>query len=185
MTIRQGEQKMTLNESLIQLKLGEFLLDAARRANLGLVKLLIKSGANVHTEGAKGRTLFHYAAENGWLGIVELLLARDLDPNLEDAIGFKPLHYAAENAKLEVIKLLISKGAHMNDSGNAAGMTALHLAVRSLTATSDEDSQEVIKFLLENDANYDIRDIHNRTALSYAISDEDSETIKIFRAYAK
>ena len=107
---------MTLNESLLQPNLNGLLFEAAEDANLGLVKLLIRAGADVKSKNTYGYTPLHYAVGTDQLGVVELLVKHGADVNANDnREGMTPLHlaihtgYADDN--LAVIKFLLSKKA--------------------------------------------------------------------------
>jgi len=89
------------------------LHQAARNGDIGQVKLLISSGANVN-EKVDGLTPLHPAAERGHKDVVELLIDSGAEVNAKGNGNWTPLHLAATWGKRDVVELLIAKGADVN-----------------------------------------------------------------------
>ncbi len=149
---------------------------AARAGNADISALLIKHNADVNARDYDGgtplleachggpwkrepdqRTIelllshaaeidLHSAAAMGRADLIEALL--DADGKLIDDLndrGQTPIYLAAKNNQLEAVKLLIRRGADPNLS-DAVGTAALH-------RTSQECSDELIQYLIDNGAN--------------------------------
>ncbi|XP_053557366.1 ankyrin repeat and death domain-containing protein 1B isoform X3 [Bombina bombina] len=102
---------------------------AAWSANLNIVQMLIKAGANQKATNEDGMNVLHFAAQNNKNDIVDYLL-KDLqlnDLNAPDKKGRKPFHLAAEKGHLTMINNLLSVDLFTNEK-DQDGNTALHLA---------------------------------------------------------
>ena len=102
---------------------------AVTRANADLVKLLVKSGADVNAKLPDGDTALHLAAKRSagnWvknkeekpgmqvnmMEIISFLLSLDnVQFDLENNLGFTPLAFAAHKGTEEVVRMLVDKGA--------------------------------------------------------------------------
>jgi ankyrin repeat protein len=96
------------------------LIEAVYSHNLDIVELLLKHGANVNEQDAKGNSALHVAITADKHRIVQLLLQHDADPNLPNARKQSPLHLAVEatkrqtNRSFRVERLLVKAGANLN-----------------------------------------------------------------------
>lgn len=104
----------------------------------------------VHTRFFNSRDAFqraplHYSASIGDLRMTEALLAHGSHPDLQDNQGYTPLMWAAVKGHTAVVQSLIERFNAGVNLQNAAGETALFLAVR-------EEHADVVKFLLQNGA---------------------------------
>lgn len=73
------------------------------------LKVLIKSGVAVDTNGEFGMTSLHLAAMLGMTGMVDALITRGADISAADSSGFTALHQAAYRGHRSVIKCLLSR----------------------------------------------------------------------------
>ena len=69
-------------------------------------KLLLKSGANLHTVERAGSKVLHYAAYGGCKDIVQFLLSTDIDLNARTGNGNTAPSTASIRGHLDVVKLL-------------------------------------------------------------------------------
>jgi ankyrin repeat protein len=78
----------------------------------------ISRGADCCTKNDKGRTVMHYAAQNGVYGVLQLLILQlkrtDLI-NLPDKIGKTPLIYVVENGYINCFQFLLSQGGNVSN----------------------------------------------------------------------
>jgi ankyrin repeat protein len=112
---------------------------------------------------------------------VHKLLNTRLDPNIPDPddLYFTPIHWCARNGHLMGMKMLRRAGANVNVT-NEMGLTPLHLAVMmKLPPTRRPDQVKTVKYLLENDANPNIRDKGGSCAIDHAAVNQDIEIIKL------
>lgn len=82
-------------------------------ADLDLISILVKHGANVNIQDNRLRTPLHRAAQYGQLQAVLLLLKYGADPNIRDYNGWTPADRAALHPEIQ--SLLMSQ---KSDSGN-------------------------------------------------------------------
>ena len=99
------------------------LLEAGN--NTAMVKLLIKSGADVEARYCTmDYTILHEAVRHGYDEVVDILVEHGSNPNIKADEGWSPLH-VAENEK--VADILIRSGADVNARSDY-GQTPLHHA---------------------------------------------------------
>jgi len=119
---------------------------AARRGSVGMIRLLLQSGARVNLEPSDERSALLLAAIDGHLEAARELLAAGADP---DPVGslLTPLGGAVEKGHVSVVRLLLAHGA--DSTATYFGSTLLELAV-------SQDAPEVVEALLEAgaDPNY-------------------------------
>jgi ankyrin repeat protein len=87
---------------------------ASSNGNLGIVRLLVEHGANLH-EDQCGGTALHIASKAGHVEIVRFLLEEGADINAARPWGGTVLSYAIESWNVPVIQLLLEKGADLSD----------------------------------------------------------------------
>ncbi|KAL3421906.1 vegetative incompatibility protein het-e-1 [Phlyctema vagabunda] len=96
------------------------LLVAARNGRIGVLKLLLESGADVNMRNQEnGRTALHEAARMGQVESAKLLLQWGAEVNAEAVLSewdtFTPLHYAVNSSRIDnsdMIRLLLDAGAN-------------------------------------------------------------------------
>ncbi|MHC4540586.1 MAG: ankyrin repeat domain-containing protein [Planctomycetota bacterium] len=104
------------------------LIEAAKGADLEIVKLLVAGGADVNAKGNNGVTPLQNAARYGRADILELLSATAAQGRPSDKASETLLLLAAQSCKKDTAKLLIAKGADVN-AKNEFGVTPLGLAI--------------------------------------------------------
>ncbi len=108
-----------------ELKVAESIVAAAKYGVIEVVKQNLDDGADVNAKDDNiwsGRTLLHYAAEEGHKEMAELLMAEGANVNAKDNWGSTPLLPAADWGRKEVVALLISNGADVNAKDNCGGL---------------------------------------------------------------
>jgi ankyrin repeat protein len=158
------------------------------------------------------KTPLMYAAIIGNSEIAKILIKNGADVNAKDFRDNTALSYATGNINLEIVKILIENGADVNpiglitrDGGDSAiEGTPLMLAVsdyypsgsyypfpddgdnyrheRPKRELRKKENQEIIKLLLENKADVNIK-IEGKTPLSLVIEKRDNDTIKLLKKY--
>lgn len=78
----------------------------------GVVKLLLKTNADVNAKDDGGQTPLFWAAGNGHTVVVKLLLEKEADLNIKNSNGQTLLSMAKERGCNEVVKLLLEYSAH-------------------------------------------------------------------------
>lgn len=112
---------------------------AAYDGHVGVVKLLLESGANVNLMCNDGNPLF-VACQNGHSEVVKLLLEKCADVELE-CCESNSLFIAAQQGHADVVKELLNGGANVNFA-RKDGFTSLSIA-------SQVGHLDVVKVLLD------------------------------------
>ncbi|HAW07821.1 MAG TPA: hypothetical protein DCW42_01415 [Bacteroidetes bacterium] len=123
------------------------LYDAVRNGDIGLVRYLIASGADINAENDDNAIPLIGAIESKYNYLVKLLLDGGADVNIEDKNGMTPLKAAIRFEQKDVIELLLEKGADIN-AEDKKGRTPLISAIIN-------DQKNMVKFLIDRGANID------------------------------
>ena len=114
---------------------------ACRNGDTGLVKLLLRAGADPNTQLPGGESVLMTAARTGRVGPVQALLDRKAAVNAKERGGQTALMWAAAEGHAEVVQLLIRAGAEFR-TPLPSGFTPLCFAAR-------EGRREVVQVLLK------------------------------------
>ena len=100
---------------------------------------------------------------------MSLLLDNGADPNVPDNFGTTPLHFAVTGGKTDLVRLLLSHAADPNIAAVRPDITChpLHATCRNL---KEPIHYEVVKLLLEYNADVNVRAEFDESALHYAVS---------------
>lgn len=112
---------------------------------------------------------------------VHKLLNMRLDPNIPDPedLYFTPIHWCARNGHFMGIKMLRRAGAKVNVT-NEMGLTPLSMAVMmKLPPTRRPDQLKIVRYLLENGADPNIRDKGGYCSIDHAAINQDIELIQL------
>ena len=131
------------------------LLLAVRYRNLDCVKVLLKFDADI-----EGR----YCQSTG-----------ELDAQFDDDIDFShgctPLFIAAAFGDLEIMRLLLEKGAQVNACDKA------HCTPLMIASASWYSDVNVVKLLIEREADLALQDQDGKTAIHYAVDGNSDEIL--------
>ncbi len=105
--------------------------------------------------------------------VVELLVQYGANPDFGSVGCWSPLRVAALRNNLSLAKLCIEKGVSVNDPVAGTMKTPLHVA-------AENDSCDVIRFLLDQGVDVDVVDHRNATALHYAAAYGKACAVKLF-----
>ena len=128
---------------------------------------LIKLGADLSVADSKGEAALHVACRRGMTELFKDLvdLPRSVLPNLDlslvDSSGCNLLHIASHAANVQLVTFLLSLDCFDIDAGDLKGRTALHHACMS-------NAQEVVVFLVKNNAAVDMHDASGKTPFHFA-----------------
>ncbi len=178
------------------------LHEASYYGHLGVVKVLIKNGADVNRKDFASVTPIDYAAyrdykdvvkylvENGAyetlfsavvtenLPKIEQLIEKGQNINVKIRFGDEtPLHLAVEVNSIGAARFLISKKAEIN-AKDLGGDTPLHFAAR-------ENRPQIAKILIENGADPNIKNKLGKTAYDIAQNQNEFEITYLFKKYMK
>ncbi|OUS00166.1 hypothetical protein A9Q84_03005 [Halobacteriovorax marinus] len=138
------------------------LMEAAGSENFAVLKYLVESGANIHTENKLGADALTMALGGAHEEMVSLLISRGANVNHTwNKNNFSYLMNAARSGHLEVAKLLLNGKAKINQQ-DLDGNTALHYA-------SSEGFIKLVELLKAKGASLTLRNQKNQTARSLAI----------------
>jgi uncharacterized protein len=112
---------------------------ACYRGNIEVVKVILKSNADVNANSSMGTPIMA-AVVKGKTEIVKLLINKNADVNLPDSNGTTPLIYATMFKNTEIITLLLKNKADKNLK-DKNGKTAFEYA----TTTADETIINLLK----------------------------------------
>ncbi len=107
-------------------------------------------------------------------GKVSDLILKGANINTRQPDGWTPLLFAVFNKNFELAKLLIEKGADVNAQDYHAGISVLMRAV-------DSGDINFINYLIKKGVNVNARQKAGNSALSYAISGQRSEIVKLLQ----
>jgi len=148
---------------------GSTLLHAAsRRGHLGVVKLLLRQGADVDVLNKAGRSAAELASENGQVEVAKFISEYKANPNTRnksrsttlDTVEYRAdddgtheakvsLHTAAEEGNIDTVKSLLERGVDVN-ARNASDQTPLARA-------ATKGYVDVVRLLIERGAEVDSR----------------------------
>ena len=141
----------------------------------GVLKLLLKSGADVNSRDNNGRSPLHavsgYRSEYSHSN-VKLFLESGADVNARDNNDKTPLHNACKYGTSRSVKVLLESGADVNPKDND-GNIPLHIACKY-------GNISLIKLLLEFGADVNSRDNNDKTPLVHSKDIYRKEIIKLF-----
>ena len=125
--------------------------------------LLLKHGAKIDAQDAKGQTPLHYAARNCYQSPGHVLIAAGADVNSRCINGQTPLHEAVSCWTIEesFFHTLLKSGADI-DATNISGSTPLHKSVQY-------DNFIAAELLLEAGARTDLSDNQGNTPLHVSV----------------
>ena len=151
------------------------LMEAAYTGNLEEVRRLVLDGTPVDSIDAERRTPLMFAAFNGHAPVVEYLLGAGAEIDARESNGRTALMYASSGPFEETVKLLLASGAEVNVQGTLEGFTAL------MTAAA-EGQVEVVRHLLDHDADRSLEDEDGDTALTFARQNGHTEVIALLES---
>jgi ankyrin repeat protein len=171
---------------------------AAAQGEIEIANLLIDSGVPIDSKSELGKTALHFAVEKGYKELAKnllekspnLLYQQDLNGNtplhlaiisryfdlsmflsdkyqdtgklaVKDTYGYTVLHLAAAEGAYKLALALLKRNPDIIDLQNIDGDTALHMAVL-------EDRLKLVELLLNNGADYNIKNYDGTTALDLA-----------------
>ncbi|KAK6333308.1 hypothetical protein TWF718_011125 [Orbilia javanica] len=148
---------------------------ATRRGNDGMVKLLLKNGANPNipcSSYQEGRTPLHEASRQSNHQIVKYLLKRGANPNARSGLSAgTPLHEVAYYGGL-IAPMLLERKADIGARKEPSGDTPLHLAAEKGHVTA-------VRHLLGHGADPAERNNSGMTPLHRAVEDGRTKIVLV------
>lgn len=113
------------------------LMVASEYEHVEIVRMLIESGAHIHTEDRLGENALFKAVHKGHKDVVSLLISEGLSVNACNNCKETPLIIAAAKGFSEIIQILLDAGARVNYQ-DSQGFSALITAAASDTGINVE-----------------------------------------------
>ncbi len=159
-----------------------FIMACSYSGYTEMVKLLLSNGADPNIQDKIYGTTALIAAAGVSKEVVEMLLENGADIHVkrfDDTSAFTACvnGILRERVNTELASLLLSKGANVNEastSGPAEGFTCLMMAARN-------NSPDLVKFLVTNGADVNIKAKDGSTALSLAGKQKDVEMAQLLK----
>jgi ankyrin repeat protein len=147
---------------------------AAQCDHPDVVKLLLNRAATVDLATPTGETPLVAACFHGNSDCAELLLAAHANPNARGKKG-SALSYACQKPSAQCVRLLIAAGADLEKVPPSSNLRPL------AHAASTRAGAGCVKLLLDAGADPNARDQNRYTALDYAISFGDYQSVELLR----
>lgn len=133
---------------------------ASKKGQSTSVEFLLGIDVDVTHLNKEGDQALHLAAANGYTDIVKLLLDYGVNAKIPDGMGWQISHYAAATGNIEMLKIAIAYGAEVN-AVKKEGDTPLIIACMYRYET-------IVEYLLNLDADFDIKNNKGEKAVHYA-----------------
>ena len=148
--------------------------DAAMRADLDKVRILLKAGADLNVAQGDGMTALHWSAENRSVEMAAMLIYAGANVVAVTRIGgYTPLHLASRSGSAAIVQELLEAGANPTVASSAGGATPLHFAASA-------SSRGSVISLLDHGAEIDAREsAWEQTPLMFAASLGRTEIVEL------
>jgi uncharacterized protein len=154
------------------------LYAAAENDRAAVVDRLLARGADPNLAGRSGVSPLAAAAFKGNKPIVDLLLANGSKPNEVDATGKSAIIYAAALGFTSIVQRLLDAGVQINARyGN--DLTVLMWAAGYADGAGVLDAENVVKLLLDRNADINAVDDRGRSALMIAAELDHAAIVNI------
>ncbi|KAJ7291345.1 ankyrin repeat-containing domain protein [Mycena rebaudengoi] len=189
----QGIMKHLLefDQSISKEEKDSALLDTSYWNCPGVVRLLIKHGANVNAAGGSYGNALHTAAAMGHVSVVQELIANGIDVNVRGRPYSSALNAALERGHEGIAVLLIENGAVHDDRTLQVALKKGHNTVAqllikkgtntrsSLHASSAIGDIAVVQFLIEHGVDVNLEGGKYGTALRAASAKGKAEVVQL------
>lgn len=149
----------------------ETIFAAARNNNIQLMNELLLKNVDINSVDDRGSTALIIACYNDNFEVAKMLLKKGANPNSQDKMGNTALMGVCFKRLDKMAQLLLEYKTDI-DQQNFNGANALIFA-----ATFGADV--IIKNLIDKGADKTIRDNYNKTALDYAILQENQAIVQL------
>ncbi|HTI42084.1 MAG TPA: ankyrin repeat domain-containing protein [Vicinamibacterales bacterium] len=154
---------------------GAVLIDAAKNADLSVLRALITQHVDVNAASADGTTALHWASYRDNLDAADLLIRAGARLDAANDLGATPLWIASRNGSAVMVRRLLQAGAHPN--------VALLLGETPLMAASHSGNPDVVAQLIEKGASVNARGARGQTALMWAVSEQHPGVVQVLLSH--
>ncbi len=148
-----------------------------------IVKLLLKHDKSlINYQDASGYTALFWSIKLDLLEAIEILLENGADVTIRNDYDSSSLHEAVENRNLKLTNLLCKYGAQsLINSQDHEGKTPLHLVMNLLNSYQQSELKilSLTELLLTYNADINVKDKTNKTALDYAAKFKSFSVFKL------
>lgn len=134
------------------------IIDSVKEGDLVAIQEMASLGVDFNKVDVRGMTPLMWAATEGNHEVLTLLLQFGADPNIADEDGDTPLIQAAALGYRECVHALLERGKVEINQRNKDGWSALFPACQ-------EQNEEIVKLLLDHQADINLQDYSGRTVL--------------------
>jgi len=147
--------------------------DDARRSksvkkDTSTLEVLLSAGADANVMDSTGASPLYLACERGKTEFVKLLLRRGASPSTGTADKY-PIHAACRGHHFDSVKQLLEYNADLTVRDDY-GKTALHHALKSASCQFDDESDVLVRLLLDKGADMDAVSYDGETPFYFACS---------------
>ena len=148
------------------------IVRAAAAADGPTVRMLVKQGADVNSQGSDGATALLWIAQADDLETADALLKAGAKVATPNALGLTPVYVAAEHGNAAMLRRLLDAGASVTTT-DSAGDTLLMAAVRA-------GNPDAVQLLLDRGAPVnEAEPQYAHTALMWAVRGDDVPIMKL------
>lgn len=149
------------------------IYSSAQTRQFKLINFWLNNGIDINIQKSNGRTpifdvcrnrknIFANVTYYDTLKLLKFMIQKGANPSIKDKRGITPLHLISENGTAEHVKYISSFYNNINIQDNFL-QTPLHYAARDIQYDNKEKLHGVIKYLLSQGANKNLKDKMNRT----------------------
>lgn len=120
------------------------LMSAAWNGRVEIMRILIKSGADINARDDYGRTPLMLAVSHNKVEAVKLLLAKGAEKNLRESDGYTALDIGIKEKRYAIVQQLRAAGAKRQEN---AGTTAYHPVSPEFTCDERKSYPLVVAFI--------------------------------------
>lgn len=144
------------------------------------VEMLLRQGAAAAAKDGNGRTALLWAAYYGHFEVVRVLVKHERGlVELGDPDGRTAIHWASKHESTKCLDLLLRAAPpEVINAQDAERVTALHWAVLC-------QHQEHVQHLLKAGADARVVDAEGRTAMHYAVSNDNARCLRVLLEHAE
>lgn len=146
----------------------------ALEGKLESVQKAIEAGVDVNSADEEQRTALLFAAFNGHTPVVKLLLDSGARLEQRDSMGRTALMFASTGDNAATVNLLLESGADVNTVDTNEGFTPLMYAAA-------EGHVDVVKALLQHDADPSLRDTDGDSARDFAQRNGHTRVVRLLQ----
>lgn len=118
-------------------------------------------------------TIIHRAASSNNTLILLFCIANGVNVNVFDNLNLTPLYYAAANCSIDAINILLAHKDIIWELGDKFKDSPLHGSTRG------DDCDTFIALMNHKDANVNVRDFRNKSALNYCVADGKYDLVRM------